>query len=349
MRRVGGAEVQRHVLVDGNNLAHRAFFSYVESRLSSGQPLLCSADGYPTGIVYGSLMMLTSWLRDVGDATRVSIFFDGYSRRRKAMDPSYKANREAAADRGLKLAPSSHSLPAKRLASGHEVLSEVDALAHVLHLLGCDVYHHPEEEADDLIASYCRQNPGQIRIIMSSDKDFFQLLQDPRVVCYVPGSEGDRLFDAERATQYWTKFQKGKHPPVPPTHVRMFKAMCGDSSDNVVGIDRLRKKVVLPLCHLSSVDDVVATGLPGFSDEERRKFTEGLDRLRVNYSLVGMYDDIDLGPCVTSGRADFALAREVLSCDLSIQSVDTSCFRVGGNSPPPIPAGIPSESWLDDV
>lgn len=348
MRRVGGGETQRHVLVDGNNLVHRAFFSYVESRLTAGKPLLCSADGYSTGIVYGSLEMLTSWLRDIGNATRVSIFFDGYSRRRKDLDPTYKANREDAADRGLKLAPST-PVAEKKLSSGYTAQSEVDILAHILHLLGCDIYHHPGEEADDLIASYCRQNPEEVRIIMSSDKDFFQLLQDPRVVCYVPGVDGDRMFDAERATTYWTKFQKGKHPPVPPTHVRMFKTMCGDSSDNITGVDRLRKRVILPLCHLATVDEVAATGLPGFSDEERRKFTEGIDRLRLNHALVGMFDDISLGPCRTPGQADFSLAREVLSCDLSIQSIDTSCFRIGSHLPSVEPVSIPKESWLDEI
>lgn len=351
MRRPGGQEARRHVLVDGNNLVHRAYYAYVEARYSRGEPLLSGPGGYPTGVIYGSLSMLSSWLYSIPDVTRISVFFDGYSRRRKELDPEYKSNRDEAANRGLKLSdPSSTGVRFdKVLRDGYEASCEVDVLARVLTLLGCDVYHHPDEEADDLIASFCRQNPETVRFIVSADKDFFQLLSDPRIVCYVPGVEGDRFFDAEKSERYWARLNKGKHPAVPPTHVRMFKALCGDASDAISGVERLRKKVAVSLCHHTSVDDLYATGLPGFSPSEKEKALAARDKVRVNYELVGLHDSVDLSTCVRPGRADFATAVDILRQDLDIVSVDVAPFRIGETLAPAVPEPIPMDSWLSDI
>ena len=341
MRAVGGLETRRNVLVDGNNLVHRAYYAFVESRLKEGKPLLCSPGGFPTGVVYGFLSMLSSWLYDIPSPTSVSVFFDGVPSRRLSMDPEYKAGRDA---HGLRMEVS--NAQSLMLRDGREVRGELELLAAVLQLLGCDVYHHPQEEADDLIASYVRSKPGEIHIIVSADRDFFQLLTNPRVVCYLPGIDGDRFFDAERSGHHWAKLNKGKHPVVPPTHVRMFKALCGDTSDAIHGVERLRKRVAVPLCHHTNVDDLYATGLPGFSDVEREKAVAARERVRTNYDLVGLNDLIDLSWCLRPGSADIPAAKDVCREDLGMESLDFSSFRMG---PTPVPAPIPVERWLLDI
>lgn len=354
MRRVGGGEVQRHVLVDGNNLLHKAFYVFVESRMKSGQPMLSTSDGWPTGLVYGFLDMLGTWLREIAPFTSVSVFFDGASQRRKAMDPSYKSNRDETASRGVRMTDGAGRLEPRALPSGASVRNEVEAVVHLLPLLGCSVYHHPTEEADDLIASFCRANPESVRVIVSSDKDFFQLLEDPRVVCYVPGAHGDRFFDAERSAAYWEGLKSVRHR-VTPQQVRMFKALCGDSSDAIAGVRGLRKKVAIPLCHLSTVEEVLASGLPGFSATEREKTIEAADRIRVNLELVAMRSDIDLSPYATPPATDHGLARRVMA-SLDISSVDPASFTglpvqpfVDVARPPADPPQIPLDSWLTDL
>jgi len=351
VRRPGGQEVERHVLVDGNNLVHRAYYAYVEARYSRGEPLLSGPGGYPTGVIYGSLSMLSSWLWAISNPTRISVFFDGYSKRRKELDPSYKSNRDDAANRGLKLTdPSSTGIRFdKVLRDGYNATCEVDVLSHILSLLGCDIYHHPSEEADDLIASFCRRRPETLRFIVSADKDFFQLLTDPRVVCYVPGVEGDRFFDAEKSERYWARLNKGKHPAVPPSHVRMFKALCGDASDGISGVERLRKKVAVALCHHGSVDELYATGLPGFSPAEKEKALAMVDRVRTNYELVGLHDTVDLDECVRPGTADFTTALDIIRQDLDITSVDVTPFRIGETLAPAVPEAIPMDAWLSEI
>lgn len=354
MRRVGGSEVRRNVLVDGNNLVHRAYFAYVEARSRDGLPPLKTSGqpprgGYPTGVIYGSLSMLGSWLYDIGPASTLSVFFDGVPKRRLAIDPNYKGDRDFA-ERGLRMSdPSGTGVRFPRdLRDGYHADCEVDVLAHVLSLLGADVYHHPDEEADDLVASFARSRPDEVNIVVSDDKDFFQLLTNPRVVVFRPGSKEDRFYDAERAEAHWARLNQGSHPPVPVTHVRMFKSLCGDSSDSIIGIERLRKKVALPLCHLSSVDDVYASGFPGWSKAEREKALFLRERIRVNYELVGFHDQIPLEPCLRKVGRDLPMAKEILREDLDIVSLDLHPFRLGSEEPE-TPVQIPLDPWLQGI
>lgn len=348
MRRVGGQETKRYLLVDGNNLVHRAYYAHVESKLSRGEPILCTSDGFPTGVLYGSLSMLESWIRELGDLEVVA-FFDGVPKRRKEIDPGYKAGRQADAGRGLRMSGETGAKVDRVLADGARVPGEVEALAHILPLLGCAVYHHPEEEADDLIASFCAQNPGAVRIIASSDKDFFQLLEDPRVACYVPGGTGNRLYDAERATQYWADLKSVK-VAVRPSQVRMFKALCGDSSDSIPGVERLRKKAAITVCDLRTVEEVLATGLPAFSASEREKVIASADRVRMNLDLVTLRDRLDLAAALASPpRPDHELAARILQKDFEIFSVDAGAFRRGRPPADAVPPPLPVEDWLADV
>lgn len=344
MRRIGGAETARYVLVDGNNMLHRAAYAFVESRLEKGEPLLCSPSGYPTGVVYGSMMMLTSWLRSIPSATKVCLFLDGWPKRRKEIDPSYKANRLDEADgRAVKFPI--------RLRDGYAAESETEVLVHVLGLLGCDVVHHPEEEADDLIASFVRSRPGAVHVVVSDDKDFFQLLTDPRVAVFRPGSPPDsRFFDADASEAYWGQLLGGKHPKVPASYVRMFKSLCGDSSDGIRGVERLRKKVAVPLCGSPDVDALFATGLPGFSKAEREKAVSMKERIRLNFSLVGLDSGLDVDAWLKPGSPDFATAGDILREDLGMAvgpgaKVDLTPFRLG--QPDPVP--VPLEDWLADL
>jgi len=353
MRRIGGEETKRNVLVDGNNLIHKSFYAYVQSRVRDGLPPLCTKGppprgGYPTGLIYGSLSMLASWLCDISDPTHISVFFDGIPKRRLTIDPGYKGDRDFT-ERGVGFSDPSKTGArfTRKLLNGFEASCEVDVLSHIMGLLGCNVYHHPDEEADDLIASFIKSHPNETHIIISDDKDFFQLLTNPHVVIYRPGSKDDRFYDAERATAHWAKFQNGKHPPVPVTSVRMFKSLCGDSSDSIIGIDRLRKKVAVPLCNLSSVDELYSTGFPGWSKSEKEKALFLRERIRKNYELVGFFDDIKLESCKISYEKDFTTAKQILRDDLEIYALNYEPFRLGE-----VPEDIHQpklESWLSDI
>jgi len=331
--------MKKHILIDGGNLLHRAFHVFVSPALESVAPQLCSDTGYPTGLIYGPLSFLADWLPSLGRFDAVHLFMDGRPARRRAMDQTYKVRdepRTSLSDMDTK----PFELPDGRTASG-----EIDVLLHVMELLGVSVYADPAEEADDLIASFIRKRQDDVHVIVSSDKDFFQLLVNPRVAIYRPGSSGPRLLDAEGAEAYWATLNKGKHPAIPPEHVRMFKSLCGDSSDCIHGVPRLRKKVAAAVCKYGDLDKIASAGWPGFSAMERQHAGDMLDRLKLNWELVGLVDTLPAEP-LRRVQPDADAAAQILN-SLNIR-LDTA-FLVPGKirmAVADVPAKVIS---LDDV
>jgi DNA polymerase-1 len=304
---------RRTVLVDGNNLLHRVHAVFVTNR--SHDPLI-GPSGYPTGLVYGFLSLLSDWVSSISDPSGMAVFFDGVPRRRLALDPDYKKKEPG------KVRPGS-SPASIELRDGTRCRNELDVLTHVLRLMGVDVYHHPDEEADDLIASYVIAHPQDVHVIISSDRDYYQLFaENERLVIYRPGN-GSRFYDAETAEQDLT----GKYKvALRPADVRMFKALTGDSSDKIPGVPRLRTKVAAPLCRHRTVEDLFATGLPGFSKAERQKTEELRERIALNLLLITLDSTVDFKSCRLGALTDYDLASKVLRDDLGISHVSPRSF-----------------------
>ena len=306
---------RRTVLVDGNNLLHRVHAVFVTNR--SHDPLI-GPSGYPTGLIYGFLSLLSDWVSSISDPTGLAVFFDGVPRRRLALDPDYKKKEPGDVRPG-------HSPASIELRDGQRCATELEVLVHVLRLMGVDVYRHPDEEADDLIASYVAANPSDLHVIISSDRDYYQLFAEhERLVIYRPGHAGGaRFFDADTAEEDLTKKYE---VALRPSDVRMFKALTGDHSDKIPGVPRLRKKVAAPLCRHRSVDDLIATGLPGFSKVEKQKTEDLRDRIALNLLLITLDSTVDYGACRMRALADYEMAGRVLREDLGIGYVSPRSF-----------------------
>lgn len=331
--------MSRHLLIDGNNLLHRAFHAFVEN--STG---FFSNGGYPTGMVYGPLSMLADWVPTLGHFDAIHFFNDGMPTRRRELDPDYK-KRDPSRSSPMALTPK----PLK-LSDGFEADSEISVLLHVLQLLGVSIYVDPNEEADDLIASFIKSHEKDVHVILSSDKDFFQLLTNPRVVVYRPGTKGPRLLDAEEAEKHWTILNKGKHPSVPVDCVRMFKSLCGDSSDNIPGVFKLRKKVAVAAaiqCD-KNIDKLVADDWPGFSDMEKQRANDMIDRIKLNWKLIGLVEDLRVEP-LQGVSPNFEIAIDILrslSIHLDMSFLTPGCLKVRTAD---VPAKILDDDWMSSI
>lgn len=310
----------KNILIDGNNLIHRAHAVFVGNK--HPEDALTSANGYPTGLIYGIFSMLSNWMDEMSNSSKIYFVMDGKSEKRLALDPNYK-KKENVVRPGIE----SNSI---RLSDGYFANSEIEVVIHLLSLLGIDIFHNHAEEADDIIASFIKQNIDDINIIVSSDIDFYQILSwSDKIIIYRPGSGTNRFYDAEKAEEHLFKKFKVK---IPPDNVRMFKAMTGDPSDNIIGIYKVRKKLVAPLCHHLSVDEIYNTGFPGFSKLEKQRASESYDRIKTNYELVGLDSSINLSSSLIKSNPDFLMASKILQEDLNIHSISTSSFKVGNKT-----------------
>ncbi len=139
-------------------------------------------------------------------------------------------------------------------------------------------------ESDDLLAAQAvaLAKSGHDVMIVSSDKDFAQIVDDKIKIMLPPPSAnpklGWRLLDA---TGVQEKFG------VPPTQIADYLALVGDTSDNIHGLDGVGPKTAAKwLAEWGSLDGVIAHATELKPERFRENVTAGAERLRINRQLT---------------------------------------------------------------
>ncbi len=156
-----------YLFLDVSNLAYRAFHT-------TG---MLSHEGIKTGVLFGIFRDVLTLAERFGiHPDRVAFFFDARSRRRREVYADYKINRKI---------PESEDAKQARM----ELYFQLDML-HMRHLpeIGYrNIFHAEGYEADDLIASACEDlGASDEAVVVSTDQDLFQLLQEGRVTIWNP-------------------------------------------------------------------------------------------------------------------------------------------------------------------
>ena len=298
--------IKRHLLIDFNNVFYKAI--HVAKHIDK----VPSADR----VIFHFFRMLSSWIREMPpDQMRVSFFYDGRPVRRIAMDSTYKATRVQTDET--------------------KALIELTrpTITRLIESCDVDVYGLPDAEADDLIATFAKENEGDLVIVLSDDKDFFQLLTVPGVVIFRPcEGVGSRFVDAERSAEIMgSKSGQDKHL-VYPSQIRLFKALCGDPSDNIKGVFRLQRKFAAHMSQAKDVDEMIEKYLPDIPETTRVKVMDYMESIRKNYEIVGFQFDCDLAKALKSKRP--AEDREaLLSQHTKLRFMDLRCFGVHTKAP----------------
>ena len=247
--------MSKWLLIDGFNLAYRCFHAL---------PELTSSKGFPTGALHGWVKSLWKLIdQEKPDATLV--FFDlGESQDRLALLAEYKAQRKPMPD------------PLR------QQIEPIKTLTRAMGLAGIEV---EGVESDDLLASEAVRlgRDGHDVIIVSSDKDFAQIVDDRIKIMLPPPSAnpklGWRLLDAAGVLE---KFG------VPPAQIAHYLALVGDTSDNIPGLDGVGPKTAakwLAECG-GSVDCVIQKAAELKPERFRDAVTASAERLRLNLKLT---------------------------------------------------------------
>ena len=121
-------------------------------------------------------------------------------------------------------------------------------LEDVLPTLGMNVVKKPGFEADDVIAHISRHSPAYEEIhILTCDKDLLQLVTNRVKVMLFSSTKKTELVDIDGVL---------RHFGVYPAEVKYFKALAGDSSDNVAGIKGVGKKTAIKVIEESRPSEV---------------------------------------------------------------------------------------------
>ena len=198
------------LLVDGDNLFKIGFHG-VKELYNNGDHL---------GGLYHFINILRRFLEE-HNLDKVVVFWDGDSNSsiRKSIYPQYKANRR-------------QDMNEYKYESYLQQKSRVKQYLEEIFVRQVEMINN---EADDLIAHYCKVATDEDVIIFSADKDLTQLISE-RVTIYSPITK-----------QY---FKNGdmitiNKVEIPHYNVLITKVFTGDKSDNIDGIEGLGEKTLL--------------------------------------------------------------------------------------------------------
>ena len=247
------------LLVDGLNNFIRAW---------SASPAT-NSDGDHIGGMLGFLQSVGLAIRTIRP-TRVIIAFDGPggSQRRRKMYSGYKEKR--------KLPKRPHRFQGMDNEDDQQSLSrQIKRLGEYLTALPLTTLTISNIEADDTIGYICNSILAESNItIMSSDKDFLQLVND-RVNVWSPTKKV--LFDRATVESEYEMLSE---------NLVYYRIIDGDKSDNIPGIKGYGRKTILKKMpflkdtKISNIDDFITKS--GFNE-----YNELLDR---NYRLMQLHD-----------------------------------------------------------
>ncbi|MBU1110352.1 hypothetical protein KKB83_01935 [Patescibacteria group bacterium] len=217
------------VLIDGNSLLHRAYHAL---------PSLTTPSGQPTGAVYGFTSMLIKALDELAPEY-LAVAFD-------TKEPTFRHARYA-------------EYKAHRPKMDEELVLQVDLVKEVVDTFGFPRFEVPGYEADDIVATIIdklkvksvprdevlrgekfqpKAGPplaekvkslAEVEIvIVTGDLDLLQLVSDNvRVYTSKKGLSDTIIYDTKAVE---------KRYGLPPEKLRDYKALVGDSSDNIPGV-----------------------------------------------------------------------------------------------------------------
>lgn len=207
----------RVLIVDGMNVFIRSFVVV---------PTM-DEDGNPIGGITGFLKSLKC-LVDETKPDRVVVAWDGEggSVRRRKIFRDYKEGRKIRLNRAYE-----DSSPDEQFVNMGMQLTRLKAL---LPLIGTVQVEESGCEADDVIAFICRLIfPDDQKVIVSSDQDMLQLVENKTVV-YSPSKK-----------TYWTRRDIMENVGVVAENFIYVKAFKGDRSDNIPGLGGIGEKTAV--------------------------------------------------------------------------------------------------------
>ena len=272
---------ERILLIDGLNLFFRNF-----AVLQMVNP-----KGVHIGGLGGFFRSLGALIRQI-QPHQVYMVFDGAgsSMNRKNIIPEYKSGRE-----NQKI---TNWGAFDNVEEEHD--AKVDQMVRIiqyLKTLPVKTVSIDKVEADDIIAYLSHKalkQPGDKAVIVSSDKDFLQLVSD-QVVVYRPMEK-----------RFYTKEYFQNKYKMSPQNFIIYKTLLGDSSDKIVGVKGLGEKKLHKLFPELSTRDVSWQDILDICEKKLKdhviyaRILQGINELEKNYKIMDLSN-----PMMDEGDKEF--------------------------------------------
>ena len=246
--------MEKLLIVDGSNLLFQMFY---------GMP--AQIMGRHGRSIHGTIGFVGALLKIIRmvEPTHVAVLFDGEcANARAALDPAYKADR-----------PDYSLMP-----EADTPFSQLPDIFQTLEHLGIRYRETSDCEADDWIAGYVRAYGKDMDIvIVSQDSDFFQLISDKVNILRYRGS----------STVLWDQDHLHEKLGILPSQYAAYKALTGDTADNIRGIPKVGPKTAAALMgQFGNLDELILRIDEIRKPSVRESIRDNIPRLRLNHRLI---------------------------------------------------------------
>jgi DNA polymerase-1 len=321
-------QTPRFFLIDGHALAYRTYYALTRAGDASRWT---TKSGEPTAGTYGFASVLLRLLeKDAPEYLAVS--FDTGRTFRDEAYPAYKATRA--------------KMP-------EDLAPQIDRIRELVTAFGIPVLEREGYEADDVLGTVARQAADQevAVTILTGDRDLLQLASD-RITIRLAGQK------LSEAVDFGPADVKGKLG-IEPEQLVDYKALVGDTSDNIPGVSGIGEKTAVTLLgDFGSLEEIYAH-LDQVPARYRAKLEQGRDSALLSQRLARIVTDVeipfDLQACRWSGYDAEAVSelfrvlefRSLLDRLPSARAPDTRQLNMFAAAPSVAPPEVSPEAIID--
>ncbi|MCV3754187.1 5'-3' exonuclease [Ureaplasma zalophigenitalium] len=168
-----------------------------------------------------------------------------------------------------------------------ELVMQLEPIKELFHILGLKTFVFPGYEADDIVGSFAHFcNDKNIKVdVFSSDKDLLQLVNELTQV---------HLFKTGMSVLQTNDMQNfaAQNNALQPAQIIDFKALAGDSSDNLTGVRGIGKQTALNLILNFNNLDNIYNNLDKCSKSVQTKLINDKDNAYLCYELAKIKTDL---------------------------------------------------------
>ena len=285
------------LLLDSNSLMHRAYHAL---------PNLKSSKGLYTGAIYGFLSILLKIIKEQ-NPTHIAAAFDLHGPTfRHEMYKEYKATRKP---------------------MDEELRQQVEPLKDLITAMGIKIVSKQGYEGDDILGTLSKRFDDEC-IIVTGDRDSFQLVSPTTKIFWTKKGVSDiEVYDVERLLEDGFTVEQFID----------YKALRGDTSDNVPGIPSVGEKTAKQLLDkYGSLENILANAeqIPGklgqnvANNKELALLSKELVTINCDVPVECTLDEIAFTP-IYSGEVKQKLA------ELEISSLANRMVFDGAEQPTP--------------
>lgn len=253
------------ILIDGHALAFRMFFALERTNMQTTQHV-------PTWAVYGFFKAIFDLLQDKKlniKPNSIAVAFDvSKATFRLEKFSEYKAN---------------------RLTMPDSLRQQLELIKEGLVALDIPIYTKEGYEGDDVIGTITKQaeEKGHKTYVLTGDRDSFQLVDDNALTTVLIPSKGELV-------QY-NKQEVFEKMEVYPCQIVDYKALCGDTSDNIPGIKGIGPKSAASLLNEYKTLDNVYENIENISKKAlKQKLIDGKENAYLSQFLAQIVRNLDI-------------------------------------------------------